>query len=454
MNWLQEGREVGVTLDATHAVVVLGSDPVATSEVALGIARMQAQHRRVVVADMFGDAPPLQALVSSDDPHGLVDSFLYGVSLNRITHPVPDAGALFIMPSGTGPLDYDELFASPRWRKLATEFAADRALLLIVAPASAPHIRSLVESTDGAVLVGDSVPAELPVAASLAWIRSRRTAPMTVAVPLPPAQSRPTGIEPLVPAGAWQRYAGPGAGILAVLTLAALALWFANRPLRQQGTGRAGIPAASMAATAVTGGALSADGTALRAPDSVRLDSISNAGGAAVPSDSFPTLAVSNPQDSAAAVPFSVLLEETLTKSGAILNLEQKFKMAPVSTFGVNPRTRFFPVYTGAYNTRATADSLLADLRANRLLPAGAGSVVRVPYAFLVQSDVPADAAVARVAFFRASGLPVYALRQPNGAAHLYFGAYAGPQQAALAVPEVRKAKVTPVLAYRIGRVF
>jgi hypothetical protein len=48
----------------------------------------------------------------------------------------------------------------------------------------------------------------------------------------------------------------------------------------------------------------------------------------------------------------------------------------------------------------------------------------------------------------------VYALRQPNGAAHLYFGAYAGPQQAALAVPEVRKAKVTPVLAYRIGRVF
>ena len=64
VNWLQEGREVGVTLDACHAVVVVGSDPVATSEVALGIARVQAQHRRVAVADMFGDAPPLQALVT------------------------------------------------------------------------------------------------------------------------------------------------------------------------------------------------------------------------------------------------------------------------------------------------------------------------------------------------------------------------------------------------------
>ena len=59
---------------------------------------------------MFGDAPPLIALVPTEDPHGLVDSFLFGVSLNRIAYQVPDAGELFVMPSGTGPLDYAELF--------------------------------------------------------------------------------------------------------------------------------------------------------------------------------------------------------------------------------------------------------------------------------------------------------------------------------------------------------
>jgi len=55
---------------------------------------------------------------------------------------------------------------------------------------------------------------------------------------------------------------------------------------------------------------------------------------------------------------------------------------------------------------------------------------------------------------FAARGQPVYALRQPNGAAHLYFGAYESPQQAALAVPTVREAGLTPTLVYRIGRVF
>ena len=51
-------------------------------------------------------------------------------------------------------------------------------------------------------------------------------------------------------------------------------------------------------------------------------------------------------------------------------------------------------------------------------------------------------------------GQPVYALRQTNGTAHLYFGAYESAQQAALAVPTVREAGLTPTLVYRIGRVF
>jgi hypothetical protein len=455
MNWTQEGREVGVTLDACHAVVVVGSDPVATSEVALGIARIQAQHRRVAVADMFGDAPPLTALVSSEDPHGLMDSFLYGVSLNRIAHQVPDAGELFIMPSGTGPLNYEELFGSPRWRKLAAGFGEVGALLLIVAPAHAAHIRALVETTDGAVLVGDSVPADLPVAASLAWIRPRRASQSTVAMSLPPAQSLPTGVETIVPVDWWRRFMGPIAGGLAVLVLASLALWFADRPFSSDTRARHGVAGTSMAASAATAGALSVDSAARATRESARLDSIARDSLArltTLPLDSFPTLPVANPLDSAYAAAYAVLLEETLTKSGAILNLEQKFKTVPVGTFGINPRTRFFPVLTGAYPTRTGADSLLASLRAQQVLPMASGSVVAVPYAFLVENNVTAAAAATRVKFFRASGYPVYALRQANGSMHIYFGAYTTPQQAALAIPEVRKARLTPILVYRLGR--
>ena len=76
-----------------------------------------------------------------------------------------------------------------------------------------------------------------------------------------------------------------------------------------------------------------------------------------------------------------------------------------------------------------------------------------MPYAFLVQSDVPSADAPKRVARYRAGGHPVYALRQPNGSMQLYYGAYETPQQAALAIPALRDAKLTPTLVYRIGRV-
>ena len=109
MDWSEEGRRIGVTLDAFHAIIVVGTDPVATAETALGIARVQAVHRRVAVGDLLGDAPPIQALVTGDDLHGIVDSFVYGVSLSKIARQVPDAGELFVMPTGTGPVSYTHL---------------------------------------------------------------------------------------------------------------------------------------------------------------------------------------------------------------------------------------------------------------------------------------------------------------------------------------------------------
>jgi hypothetical protein len=136
------------------------------------------------------------------------------------------------------------------------------------------------------------------------------------------------------------------------------------------------------------------------------------------------------------------------------LQLNEKFAGLPATSYGLSLHTRLFELVAGAYPTKAGADSLLQELRARKVLPPGGGSVTSLPYAFMVQANVAAAEMPARLKRASARALPVYALRQANGTANLYFGAYESPQQAALAVPAVRKAGLAPSLVYRIGRVF
>src|SRR5512143_2535692 len=132
-DWEAAAREFGETLDGFNALVVIGTDPVATGRAAVGIARAQATRRRVAVGDLFAESPPIQALVHTDDPHGLVDSFLYGVSISKIAYPVPDAGQLFVMPSGTEPPTYEEVLPNPRWHRFAVGFCEVGALIVLAA---------------------------------------------------------------------------------------------------------------------------------------------------------------------------------------------------------------------------------------------------------------------------------------------------------------------------------
>jgi hypothetical protein len=453
MDWLAEGRELGLTFDQCHAIVVVGADPIATAHVALGIGRAQSERRRVAVGDLIGDAPPLQELVPHEDVHGLVDSFMYGVSLNRVAYPVAGERELFVMPSGTGPIDYDELFLNPRWRRLASGFREVGALLILAAPAHAPHLRHLVDAMDGAVLVGDEVPASLSVAQSLAWLRERKSAPITVSNPVPPAQSPPMGVVPVPDTERPTPWAAWTAGVVLTLALVGVGIWFWQRPFASERPPRRSVAGSSPAATAITGGSLVTD-SAARERENASRDSAARAANLAVADDSFPVLAPLNPGDSASASAYAVLLENTNGLSGAILDLNAKFATLPATSYGLSLRSRLFELVSGAYPNRVGADSLLADLRARRILAGNEGSVLVLPFAFLVQGNVAVAEVPARLRRASARALPVYALRQPNGAVNLYFGAYDSPQQAALAVPAVRKAGYQPALVYRIGRVF
>jgi hypothetical protein len=468
-DWHEEGRQIGPTLDAQCAIVVVGADPVATAQVALGIGRVQGSRRRVAIADLLGEAPPLQSLVHADDPHGIVDSFLYGVSLNRIAYPVEDAGELFVMPSGTEPIDYEDLFVNPRWRRLAAGFREVGALLILAAPASAPHLRQLVDATDGAVLVGDEVPGELPVSQALAWVRPRRHAPIVLAEPTfetptepTPTTYRRTPIEVnLVPAPATpatKRRMAPGAfGVLITLLLVLTGFWFARRPFASDGKPWLGVKPGTPAAAKATGGTLALD-SATRAQqaalDSAMRDSAAKAAALAVLPDSFPVLAPANPTDSATASAFAVILENTNGLTGAIVDMRSKYSRVPAGSYALDLRTRYYKLVAGAYQTRAGADSLLTELRTRKVLAVGFGAVVFLPYAFLVDTNVAAADVAPRLARAAARAQPVYALRQANGTVNFYFGAYESPQEASLAVPAARRAGLAPTLVFRTGRVF
>jgi hypothetical protein len=447
MDWSEEGRRIGATLDAFHAIVVVGTDPIATAETALGIARVQAVHRRVALGDLIGEAPPIQALVQSEDPHGVVDSFLYGVSLSKIAQPVPDSGELFVMPTGIGPVDYEELFGNDRWRRLIAGFREVGALLVIAAPATAPMVHALVDVSDGAVIVGDVVPAEVAVAQSLAWVRPRRTATAPSAADVERAGSAASGPTD-IPVVREEPNRAPRlvAAAVAFLLLAGLAYWGMGVYSQRRAVQRATADSASAVAAArvrVT------DSVARVRRDSIARDSLERLG-----ADSFPVYSPANPADSAAAVGYSILLSKYNTKSGAILDLFGRFSRLPASTYGMESPSRFYLLLAGAFPSRAAAESLLVRLRVQGTLARDFGSVDRYPLAFLVDSAVTAREAPARLTRYHARGLPVYGLRQPNGTVRLFFGAYANPEQASLAVPQVREAGMRPLLMYRTGRAF
>lgn len=438
-DWEAAGREVGASLDAYHALVVVGMDPVQTGRVAVGIGRAQATKRRVAVGDLFAESPPIQELVSGDDPHGLVDSFLYGVSLSKIAYQVPDAGELFVMPSGTEPPDYQEILPNPRWHRLTAGFAEVGALLVLAAPATAPRIEALVAATDGAILVGDVVPRKLPVVAVVSSIRDAQGEPTSA--PAQPSQPSPAG-RTRKKRGWPRRRVAAVTGVALTVALAGVAAWLAYRPLAGAGNyhPRKGatpqrmqqVIAPDTSATAGSGAAATAMGTEPPVPRVV------------------------NPSDSSNAAAYAVLLVADNTQAGAILHLQQDGKALPAATFApvLIQGTPWFKVISGAYVNRADADSLLAKLGRQGKLLGGSGSVVRLPFAFLIDSGVKAEAVPAMVAEHVERGQPVYGLLQPNGTAWLLAGAFASPEESVLYAQSLRAAGTAPVLVYRKGRTF
>ncbi len=372
---------------------------------------------------MIGDVPPLRSLVKDEDPHGISDSFLYGVSLNKIGYEVEGRANLHVMPSGTDPTIGEEIFRSARWKKFAEGFTQVGALLLLVARRDAPGLAELADQVDGVVLVRDP---DLPGAPS-ALILARVSAPTpTLKIPLHRFSARAAG---------WKKHKWlyPAVGAVGLLLFAALALVFMRARV-----GRATRTPGPVATTAVP------------APTPPP------------PRPSPETLYIAPPanvHDSASASAFTVELLVANTAEGANLFVRKNgaaLPVAAVSPVAIDPeRSTWYKVTAGAYTRRYQADSLLLALRRSSVLTDSAGTVARAPLALLVDS-VPSqggivDAVRAAVQKYRDRGLAVYALIQDDGGARIYAGAFGAAEQSAGLIRILRGAGLNPVLVYRTG---
>lgn len=422
--WEDAGRQIASLLGSYSAVVVTSSDSVAAAHVALGIARAEATHRRVVVGDLVGDIPSLRSLVRDEDPHGITDSFLYGVSLNKIGYAVEGAENLYIMPTGTDPLIDEEIFRSARWTKLAAGFGEAGALLLLVAPSDSRGLGDLIDQIDGAVLVKD---ADLPAAPSALLLARVASPTPTLKIPLHRITAR---------AASWKqhRWFYPVLGVIVFVLIASLGL-----ALMLARVGQVARPPAPVAAKPVP------------APTPPP------------PRPAPETLHVAPPanvNDSASAAAFTVEMLVANTAEGANLFVRKNGAALPaaaVSPVPIDPeRTTWYRVTAGAYTRKYQADSLLFALRKSGVLTDSAGSVTTTPLALVVDS-VPSqggivDALHAAVEKYTVRGLSVYALMQDDGGALIYAGAFARADQSAGLVRTLRGAGLNPVLVYRTGR--
>jgi hypothetical protein len=466
IDWEALGAEPSAAIDAAHAILVTGTDAIAAARASIGIGRTQSRTRRVAIADLIGDAEPLQALIADDDPHGIVDSFLYGVSLNKIARPVDDDGMLFVMPSGTEPVITPDIMRNERWRRLASGFREVGALLVLVAPSDAEGVHELAEMLDGVVVVGDAASVlAVPRNSVIAFVDAPQVlppavdeAPAPVSAPVEraaPPMARPTPVmlpsQPPVPTPRARKPVVMDGGVPKVAWLGGLGLlaagaaWYAYtqfvqpKPAPRDGESRTPAAAQSGAAT----------------PDSVAPSSGQPAPRAV---DSVSAALVANPGDSLLASPFGVVVVATNDEAQALARWADLGLKLPAGTVTMvrirGERGRFFQMQAGAFGKARQADSLLAALRTSGKLRADAGRVVATPYALMLERKVSRVAAQNVANGYGQRQIAAYALLQADGTATIFVGAFETPEQAVPLMNELKNKGVSTALFYRTGRSF
>lgn len=412
------GRHVALAVRAYSSVVIVSDDVIAAAHVAIGIALAESATRLVMIGDLAGDVPPLQRLMNDDDPHGIYDSFAFGTSFKKVARAVPGVENFLFMPSGTDAPATNEILANARWGRFASEFAQSDELLLLVADVSAPGLDRLLAQMDGVVLVG------------LKKIDSAPDAVILARVPHP-AMIAPPKID-----------------------LSSPRRTFSQRAI---GLGAAALLAAGVSIGVVAGSRTARDPTPVVPAGSVADSAADDSSARPRP----PVLIPVNPGDSANAIAFSIEVLASNTAEGADFEIQRHRSVMPGATVSLVPvgdtEATWYKVHAGAFPDSVAARRLLLSLRRRKIVPDSAGSIIRAPFALLVDSIASQGGMNAKtresVQGLIARSVAAYALVQSDGSVKIYAGAFQNPEQSLLAATDLRVKGLTPLLAYRTGRI-
>ena len=454
--WAAEGARTAGALEEVAAALVIGADPAIAAIVAIGIARAQRGDRRVAVADLVGALDALGGLDGLDrlgarggappvgpdgaSPPGLLDCIRDGLPVSEIARPLSGDGRIFILPSGGPGVGERLVLESARWPRLVAGFREVDALLLLVVAANAPGLPTLLRAVDGVIAV------DLPPVLA-------RTFPLLATVDRPEPELPP--VRPLP-----DRTPRRARGRRRAWALAALALIAATGAglLEWRSRARAGAEHSASAQRF-------AEAHRASVPNDPALDATDASTQATPAADSLVSAAdtitlgsVVNPDDSTNATGFTVELVAANTPAGANSRLVMRGVDLPASTLtpvllGADGRP-WYRALTGAWRARAEAESFLATLRERGLVRDDVGRVLRAPYALRLVEGMPSAQVTAAIAQWEVRGISAYALRQDDGRASLFAGAFETPGQSVLVALSLRDIGVAPVLAFRTGRMF
>jgi len=446
--WDDEGRRLSPLVDMLAAVVVVGADSAAAAQLAVALARAQAANRRVVIGDLVGEIEQLESMIPRHDPHGLSDSFTFGISLNRIGYAVEPGGNLYIMPGGSEPVATEAILGSPRWQRLVAGFREVGALLVLVAEPTAPGLDRLVPMTDGALVVGDTrleAPAHVIARARVGGPRQPAAVTTSAEPARPPlefvrgtdgerATRRPVpgaSAEATRAASDSSEEGGSGRriGMVIGVALGVVALLLAVLLLaRYMGFGAPEAPPPAPAAPTETLRTLSAP-----AAD--------------------PPPPVENVEDSASAAAYSVVIVAANTAAGADDNLQRVSDLpAATASPSIDGGALWYKVFVGAFAERSAAEAFLDSLRQSGRADETVQRIVPLPFALLIADAVAPDSVEAVRSAHSARGVASYALLQDDGTARIYAGAFATPDEAMHLAPVLRTAGLQPRIVYRTGR--
>jgi hypothetical protein len=364
-------------LATVTAAVVVGEPTVAALH-AIATARAVARTRVVTIVDLIGDVAALRALAADDDPHGVADCFVYGISPKAVTRPTRASERLFVIPGGSESLAHESVLPSTRWARLINEYRQAGALLLFVAAVRTPGLPELIAQTDGVIAVGaveSLLPRDARILATASDASNRRRPARRAVVPAPRTaiwrqrSAAAVAAAIVVAAGIWMWTARPTHR--AVLVPAAAAGQVAT-PLPAPAADTLAAAFARRVGTAPTYKAaltwLRNEQPTLAAKTIVPVVAADGAKSFALIAGAYHDRTSAGADSTVVQVPFALLLADSLSADSSKAQVT-RYVARGIPAYALRDANGAISIYAGAFESADDATPLATSLRAAGLAP-------------------------------------------------------------------------------------